>query len=85
MASPEILSQLAVREAIDLLREYGVTPEQYATWDTAGSWIVDGINYSDREAAFAAAQSRATEWGDQVEVWRKWADGEAAESWIVKP
>lgn len=84
MADESILDQVAVRDAIKLLREYGVTPEQYATWDIGGQWSVSDIGaFADREAAFAAAREKARTTGEWAEVWREWANGAAAESWIV--
>lgn len=86
MAEESILEQKAVRGAIKLLREYGVTPDQYATWDIEGQWSVAGFGeFPDRETAFAAARSKVRATGEWAEVWRQWGDGAAAESWVVKP
>ncbi|UWZ37752.1 hypothetical protein Drose_05640 [Dactylosporangium roseum] len=81
------LANPAVRDAIRLLRECGVTPEQYAAAQLTESWKLDGRAYPDRDAAFTAAQRQADETGKQVEVWLEFGEEAdwAAESWIVEP
>jgi hypothetical protein len=81
------LANPAVRGAIRLLREYGVTPEQYATAKLTEEWSVGGVTYLGRDAAFAAAHREAAETGKWAEVWLSHGEEAdwAAESWIVKP
>lgn len=87
-AAPEVFGRLDVREAIALLREYGVTPDQYATVELVERWTVAGIDgeFPDREAAFDAAEKLA-ETDGMAEVWRDYGpDADwAAESWIITP
>lgn len=85
-ADPSVFARPEVRDAINLLREHGVTPEQYATVNLVPCWSVSGKDYPDRQAAFAAAQAEANTGGQWAEVWCAWpATDWAAESWIVKP
>lgn len=79
----------SVREAVQTLRDAGVTPEQYATVELTETWSIGRVDYPDRKAAFAAARLQADESGEWAEVWLTWGPvldgGWAAESWIVKP
>jgi hypothetical protein len=79
------LGSTAVREAIVLLREYGVTPEQYAAADLGEIWIVDGHEHPGREAAFTAAQQLADQTADLAEVWCRRPSVGDSESWVVRP
>lgn len=81
------LANPAIRDAIRLLREYGITPEQYAAAKLTENWRVGSEGYPDRESAYAAAERRADTTGEWAEVWRDYgAEADwAAESWIVKP
>lgn len=87
-AAPEVFGRPEVREAIALLREHGVTPDQYATVQLVERWTVAGIDgeFPDQNAAWAAAQKLAEENGS-AEVWRNYGpDADwAAESWICQP
>lgn len=86
-APPEVFADRAVREAIALLREHGITAEQYATVQLVEQWKIGDVDYPDREAALAAARQQANDTGAWVEVWLSYgpdADGHA-ESWIIKP
>lgn len=87
-AAPEVFGRPEIREAIALLRECGVTPDQYAAIELIERWTVDGIDgeFPDREAAFDAAEKLAAETG-MAEVWRSYGDDipGGAESWIIQP
>lgn len=75
-----------IREALKLLREAGITAEQYTNLDITEHWTLSGVDYPDREAAFAAARAEAAETGEWAEVWYSYGpDYDGAESWIVKP
>lgn len=86
-APPGLFAELGIRNAIQVLRDYGVTPEQYATVRLVEDWRFDGQPYPDREATFAAARRRANDTGQWVEVWVSYgSDADyRGESWIVHP
>jgi hypothetical protein len=70
-----------VREAIELLRDYGITPEQYAAADLTAHWAVPGHErtYDDEREALAAAQRRADHMLQPVTVTRMYgASGDFA-------
>jgi hypothetical protein len=60
----------AVRDAIELLRDHGITPEQYATAKIVDYWSVPGHEtaFTDRPAAIAAAGQVAAVSGQPVRV-----------------
>lgn len=86
-ADEEVLAKSAIREAIALLREYGVTPEQYATVELVEVWYFAGRVYPDRASAAAAAQQEADRTGEYTEfarVFNRDLSG-PAEHYGVKP
>ena len=82
------LARREILEAILVLREAGITPDQYRDLDLTEHWRVAGLenDFSDRDAAFATARTRAADSGEDAEVWRSFGpDNAGAELWIVKP
>jgi hypothetical protein len=82
------LARREILEAMLVLREAGITPEQYRDLDLTERWSVGRVEgeFPDRDSAFAAARTRAVESGEDAEVWRSFGvDGDGAELWIVKP
>jgi hypothetical protein len=61
-----------VREAIELLRDYGITPEQYETVELREHWTVPGHEqtFTDEAVALAAAQWSADHLMQAVTVTR---------------
>lgn len=88
-AKPDVFADNGIRAAITLLRERGVSAEQYRSVQLVERWSVDGIpgEFPDRAAAFSAAQEKADRSGEWAEVWRNYGPDTDwfAESWIVKP
>lgn len=82
------LARREVREALQRLRDAGVTADQYANVELVEKWSVSGTEYINRAAAFCAAQEEADRTGKWAEVCLTYgaeADWAMAESWIVKP
>lgn len=68
-AAPEVFAKRGIREAIALLRQHDVTPEQYASVRLTETWKVNGQAYPDRGAAIAEARRALSPSAGTVEVW----------------
>lgn len=80
----------AIREALALLREAGVTPDEYRHVHISEVWKLDDVHYPTMRAAFEAGKAKAVESGEWVEVWHyfTWDDGRSKggfDSWVIKP
>ncbi|MEV4349713.1 hypothetical protein AB0J83_35085 [Actinoplanes sp. NPDC049596] len=82
------LARREILEAMLVLRDAGITPEQYRDLDLTEHWRVgslDGESFG-RDSAFDAARARAADSGEEVVVWRSFGPhNDGAEQWIVKP
>ena len=83
------LADREVREAVLVLRDAGITAEQYRDLDVTEHWSVSGLegDFPDRESALAAARTTAVDSGEEAEVRRRYgfdSDGGALE-YVVKP